>query len=122
MAAAPRRTWSGGCAPERPRISDRRTVQLALSSVSVRFSSAGGPQAFKGAEGLRCPSPRQSFPAAGALQLGRGNFHRAQNPAVRSSERGASRLQRRLLESLGTAAFLPVPGHEAGWRRRCGMA
>ncbi|MEJ1285656.1 hypothetical protein NN561_016653 [Cricetulus griseus] len=119
---APPLTWRRGCAPERPRISDRRTVRLALSSVSGRFSSAGGPQAFEGAVGLRCPSPRQSFPAAGALQLGRGNFHWARSPAVRSTERGASRLQRRLLESLGTAASLPVPGHEAGWRRRCWMA
>lgn len=122
MAAAPRRTWSGGCASERPQIPDRRTVRLALSSVSLRFSSARGPQAFEGAAGLRCPSPRQSFPAAGALHPGRGNFHRARSPALRSTERGASRLQRRLLRSLGTAASLQALGHEAGRRRQWGVA
>lgn len=121
MAAAPR-TWSGGCASERPRIPDRRTVRLALSSVSLRFSSARGPQAFEAAAGLRRPSPRQSFPAAGALHPGRGNFHRARSPALRSTERGASRLQRRLLQSLGTAASLPALGHEAGRRRQWGVA
>lgn len=122
MAAAPRRTWSGGCASERPQIPDRRTVRLALSSVSLRFSSARGPQAFEGAARLRCPSPRQSFPAAGALHPGRGNFHRARSPALRSTERGASRLQRRLLRSLGTAASLQALGHEAGRRRQWGVA
>lgn len=106
---APPLTWSGGCTSERPRIPDRRTVRLALSR---RFLSGslllGDPQAFEGAAGLRCPSPRQSFPAAGALHPGRGNFHRARSPALRSTERGASRLQRRLLQSLGTAASLPA--------------
>lgn len=87
--------------------------------MSLRFSSARDPQAFEGAAGLRCPNPRQSFPAAGALHPGRGNFHRARSPALRSTERGASRLQRRLLQSLGTAASLPVLGHEAGRRRQC---
>lgn len=119
---APPLTWSGGCALERPRIPDRQTVRLALSSVSLRFSSARGSQAFEGAAGLRCPIPRQSFPAAGALHSGRGNFHRARSPALRSTERGASRLRRRLLRSLGTAASLPALGHEAGRRRQWGVA
>lgn len=109
-APAPRRIWSSGCAPERPRISDRRTVRLALSLVSVRFSLAWGPQAFEGAAGLRYPSPRQSFPAAGALQLRRGNFHRAQNPALHSTERGASRLQRCLPRVSRDRSFPPGSG------------
>lgn len=110
VCGLPPLTWSSGCAPERPRISDRRTVRLALSSVSVRYSSAGGPQAFEGAAGLRCPSPRQSFPAAGALQLRRGNFHRAQSPALHSTERGASRLQRRIPRVSRDRSFPPGSG------------
>lgn len=59
---------------------------VTRSSISRALSSAGGPRASERAAGLGSPSPEQSFRAAGALRLGKGNFHRARSSAPRSAE------------------------------------
>lgn len=53
------------------------------------FSSAvfrSGSPASEGVAGIRSPSPGQSFLAAGALRLGKGNFQRAWSPALPSAK------------------------------------
>lgn len=59
------------------------------SPIPRALSSAGGPRASEGATGFGSPSPEQSFRAAGALRLGKGNFHRARSSAPRSAEPSA---------------------------------
>lgn len=81
----------------------------------------GSPH-LRGDGGVGRLIPAQSFRAAGALRLGKKNFHPARSPAQRSTEPGASRLQRRLLRSLGTAASCLAQGNEAGWGRWLGAA
>lgn len=86
MAAAPRRTWSRGRAPGRPRSTAWRSVlSLVPRFLESRFPP-GVPTPPRGAARIGSPSPEQSFWAAGALRLGKGKFHRARSPAFCSAE------------------------------------
>lgn len=54
--------------------------------ISRALFSAGGPRASEGATGVGSPTSGQSFRAADALRLRKGNFHRARSPALGSAE------------------------------------
>lgn len=88
MAAAPRKTWSRGRDLERPGLAARRSVLLRL--FVPRFLARCLPL------GVPRRGPRDSeaqalgsFREAGALRLGKGNFHQAWSSAPRSSEPSA---------------------------------
>lgn len=87
MAAAPRKTWSRGCDQERPGIAARRSVLLLLfvPRFLTRCLTLGVPVP----QGVPRHSEAQalgSFREAGALRLGKGNFHQARSSPPRSAE------------------------------------
>ena len=59
---------------------------VTRSSISRELFSAWDPRASEGAARIGSPSLGQTFWAADALRLGKGNFHRARSPALCSAE------------------------------------
>lgn len=99
-------------APERPWITGQNTVPLSLVPWLLLFL-AGGPRAFEGAARFLSSSLGQTFPAAGALTPGKGNFHPARSPAARSTEPsrpGSTDLS----FSLSGSRFLPRSERQSG--------
>lgn len=73
----------------------------AVTRSSVSLSSPGVPASHRGPRDSAAQA-LGSFRAAGALRLGKGNFHRAWNPALRSAEPGVP-------SSSGVSAALSRP-------------